>query len=212
MVKDYLLTHKKLVAWVAISVIVIIVAILVILDILRSTTVSILVTPREATVSINGDNYTNGTYRIFPTERATVTIKAPGFEEKSFELDFPANTTVAIQDYLVNLEEGMSYYESDAEDYAILKLVAKDETALDFIADFEQKLSIKDYLPLVHYGEGIGGGAIEITDASDAENCDRIVCLQVSSNMGEDAAKQVLRDKGFNYDDYLVFYQTYNGV
>ena len=212
MVKDYLLAHKRMVVVTIILIVGVVVAVLVILDILRSTTVSILVTPREATVSINGDNYTNGTYRIFPTEGATVTIKASGFEEKSFQMDFPANTTVAIQDYLVGSAEGMDYYESDAEDYAILKLVAKDETALDFIADFEHKLGIKNYLPLVHYGEGIGGGVIEITDASDTEECKRIICLKVSSNMGEDEAKRMLSEKGFDYDDYLVLFQTYNGV
>ena len=201
---------------------VLVVALLIptIISILKSAKVNILVTPYEsAIVTIDGKNYSSGSYRFFPTNEAKITIKADGFEEKSYTAKLEAGKTLVIHDYLVNSEQGMNYYYSNATDYKVLKFVANDEQSQNFLSESIYAEQIRDYLPFNHTeiskspSLGIASGQIynvDIYDATEEERCQYFVCLKVvDSDKKKDSAliERLLKEKGFNINNYQVFYE-----
>ena len=211
---EFLMNHKGWIIGSIVGIILIIAIVFAVLNALKSVTVSILVAPHDASVYINGARYNNGDYKVFPANNAEVKINAPGFEEKTYHMNFEANTTAVIQDYLINTENGLNYYKKNSDDYEILKLVAKDDEASAFIKKTEAALNVRESLPLAKYsrlsGEMSGdvvklSDITEIYDATNNEQCDEIICLEISTNTGgTDMAKTLLEENGFDIADYKL--------
>ena len=184
---------------------------------LKNSTLIIFVTPKDSIVTINGKNYTNGTYKTFPLKNASAKISAAGFEDKFITINSSSNSTAIIQEYLVE-NDNKNYYQTHTENYEMLKLIAKDDYAFSKIETIEKILSIKDYLPITKYTilsteesikSGTWGESTEITDASNDETCNGGICLKIATNTNSiDTAAKLLADKGFNLSDYQYFLEN----
>lgn len=209
--------HRKLLFLIPGIILLIAITALIIFFLNRSitpqATAIILVTPREATININGTEYHNGTHQIKPADNASITIESPGFETKTMTANIDPNSPLIIEDYLLNTETGFNYYKSNLDDYKILKLLARDENALKFIEQAEAILSIQDYLPMngnVKSNNLFYSITIENHDSGDCEN---LVCLDVYINSDadkENLVKQFLQENNFNINDYQIFYQDFS--
>ena len=84
----------------------------------------------------------------------------------------------------------------------------------EYVNKTEEKLTVREMLPLVsnenpdnlRFGtDGSSGMVTIINDATERDECKRIVCLSVYTNTGSDkAAKNLLQKYGYNYNDYYI--------
>lgn len=197
----------KLILVIVIPIAIIVPVIFLIISIGKSATLNILVTPLDSTVSINGANYANGTYRFFPGE-VSVKIEHEGLDTKEYNIELKSSTTTLLYDYLSSGED-FSYYESHPADYKALKFVY-DDTALDFINKRERANSITDILPLnaIKYYPPTNYKII-VKNASQESNCTSLVCLKIFDDSdGRFASADLLREYGYDINDYQVFYAS----
>ena len=207
--------HPKRYIAIVLGVIAVVALIFVILDILKSSRINVLVAPSEnAIVTIGGERYTNGSYRSFPKGKTKVKIEAHGFKTKEYEVEINANSTVSIHDFLEPEDGDFTVYDKDKNDYKIIELTARSEEALNYLKESQQRQNILNYLPLSKtvklpiaeanktkqlYHETV------LSNASTEEACKAVVCLYLTDNFGEEkTARELLKEKGFNYDDYQI--------
>ena len=193
--------HYKAILVGAIGAIILIVAIIAIVEALKTARVNILVAPADATIRINGWRYSNGSHRVFPGKKH-VEISYNNMTTVSFDIDCESGHTTAINRYLVGENNDFSYYAKSAESYEILKLLA-DENATKFVNQQEQKLIIKDILPVtdVKMGEASNNGRpyveTKITDATNREECKASICLAVKTNSADKEKTRTIKVSRF---------------
>lgn len=183
----------------------------------EKTLVSINVAPTEATVTIDGREYHNGTYEIKPGQYQ-VSISADGFDPKIVNLDIKPHQTTPLSTYLVNKKEGLAYFEKSAADLQVLNSIT-DQEIQDFMQQYRKKISIKDQLPIsVRYNAAQGstteGRSLDfqtVSDGTSRSDCSMAFCLLVSATYGisapdEASVRAALSNLGYNYDDYEVIY------
>ena len=181
------------------------------------TLLEITVAPHDATISINGQEYRNGIYEFEPGNY-TVDISAEGFEPKNFNVVVPEEQTGKISTYLVNKKEGMEYYERNQADLNILETMA-DTEAVEFMKDYNRRISISGYLPIdasysiegppVGEGERQGNNIYrqKVENGTTDSRCGWAFCLLVTGDLyNEEVLRNTLLDKGYNLDDYEVIY------
>lgn len=207
--------HPKRYIAIVLGLIAVVALVFLVLDLLKSSKINILVAPGDsAIVTINGEHFENGSYRSFPKGRATIKIEAPGFKTKEYELDIKANATTLIHDFLEPEDGNYTVYDKNKQDYKIIELTGTSEAALKYLEQSQRRQNIVDYLPISKvvklsiseanktkqlYHETV------LSDASTDEACKAVVCLFLSDNFGEEeTARQLLKEKGFNYDDYQI--------
>lgn len=197
----------------AIGVIILIGAIIAIIEALKTARVNILVAPVDATIRIDGWRFSNGSHRVFPGKKH-VEISYSNMTTVSFDIDCESGHTAAINRYLVGENNDFSYYTKSAKSYEILKLLADKESS-KFINEQEQKLVIKDILPIVdvRMGGPSNNGRpyteTKVTDATGREECKATICLAVKTNSSEreKTLSDLLKYHGFKLEDYEVFYE-----
>ncbi len=214
---EKILAHKKAIAIVIVSILVLVAAIVIILDILKNARVNILVTPIDASVTINGKKYSPGSHRLFPGE-AEVVISHEGFDSKTIKVNLQANHTETIYIALNNTALGMKYYESDRNSYEVLKMISDSSPEIkEFVNQTEEKIAIRDILPIRSssdedsYDENdFRGTETVIGDATDRKECDQVVCLYLLTNSkGDKSARELMHKYGYEYDDYKFFKDSY---
>lgn len=182
---------------------------------MRSAELDILVAPANAEILVNGKKYTNGHYKTFPG-KAKVTISADGFETKELEVELKAHENTLVQAYLLDKDGGLNAYIHSAEDYALLKLLTKDELTADFATKYEAAIKLKNLLP-IHYAypgsnssrsQSISGLATTIIkDISKDSRCKSTFCIEVSGTKKDEAsAKYVLDLYGIDINFVEVYY------
>ena len=181
----------------------------------RKTYIDIATAPTIAKVTIDGKEYKNGSHEIEPGEY-TATISADGFESKTITVKVEPRTYTQILDYLVNEKEGLKYFERSTIDLSILRQIKDDKTIADFISQYDEKLKIKDELPLsanYNRNEGIPGAIndiveLQIADGSNDPRCGYVFCLLVESDQSnEKRIRDFLKQNNYNYDNYEVLYK-----
>lgn len=210
--KNYIVEHKKGVLIGMAGVLAVLAAIFVILDLLKNAYISIVVTPLDSKIYINGEVYSNGTFRRYPG-RANIKIERDGMVTKSFELDLVGGKTTLLHVYLNGEGEDFSYYDTSIDDYETLKIIADDELSKEYIKEMERKLSVLDVLPLTKWtsadtpspSNGQLSRETIISDGTERIGCDRIICLLLQDNTGsEETARALLRAAGYDFDDYKI--------
>lgn len=181
----------------------------------RKTYIDIATAPTIAKVVINGNEYKNGSHEIEPGTY-TAEIVAEGFETKTITVDVKARTYTQILTYLVHKEEGLAYFERSSIDLATLRSIKNDDALTKFIANYDNKLRIKNELPLIanyNLNEDIPGAAnnivsLEIHDGSKLSACKYAFCLSiVGERSDEQRVRDFLENNGYNYDNYEVIYE-----
>ncbi len=131
-----------------------------------------------------------------------VVISADGFKKKTTTLKMEEETISGLT-YLLEPENPHYWAEHPEEIHALEKV--NTEEALKII----DIIKIKDKLPIVKYKYGGRDKESEETVIMNMDtNCRNLICLKVTSN-AEDVkgtAEEMIRDKGFNPEDYEIIY------
>lgn len=203
--------YKKIMIFVTVIVILCIVLLIVIplSHINRPRTmIEINVAPGNASIDIDGKMYSNGIYEITPGTHK-ISISADEFEPKEFSIETEADKTTRLATYLSNAE-GLSVYEKNIGDLNILATM-DDAEVIDFMKEYNKKISIKNSLP-IDASYAVDGAGINlsqtISDGSEDSRCNMAFCLLISGygEPNEYVLKNALNNLGYNLDNYEVIY------
>lgn len=170
-----------------------------------------MVAPENATVKINGKEYSNGEHKLMIGHK-TIEISGEGFETEKTELNLGifSNKTI-LRAYAVN--GSYDYYKENANSYIILKHINSmdgNEETKAFVNKMEKAYKLKYELPLSNnFDNSFGRTAFStITDATDEEECKALLCLRLdkTTNKAKEAMKERLAALGYNVEDYVIFY------
>lgn len=186
----------------------------------KSTTLSILVAPTDSTIKVNGKEYKNGNYKIFPSGKYEVTIEREGFETK--ELTLNSDKVVNIHEYLETSD--MSKYRDSAEDYKVLRLIAdyNDSKISSFIEESNKIESIKYKLPVwtsapyENYDITSSPG-IKLADGNSNLECKKMSCIMAliggkRSSREDKAIEDKIKALGYDPKDYHIIYVENHNV
>ncbi|MBO4855403.1 hypothetical protein J5500_03305 [Candidatus Saccharibacteria bacterium] len=209
-------THYKAILVGVVVLALVTTGIFIAVDAAKTAKINILVTPVDAVVKIDGRRFSNGNHRVFPGKKH-VEITRSGMEPVNFDIDCVSEHTVVINRYLVGANNNFSEYTKSAESYELLKLLA-DEKVADFINKEEQKLTIKDLLPInktsmlkknTYAKDSRPYIETKISEIVDSERCKSSICLSVKTNANnaKTTAKSILESYGYDIDDFEVYYE-----
>lgn len=200
-------------SWFIILDIIIIVAFIIyfIIDSMKSSTLTVLVTPSDSTITINGKTYSNGTYRFFPGE-ITATITKDGFESKSQTLTLEKNSDTRLYAFLTQEGNNFNYYRTNSSDLDILYTVAKDSTeAQDFLAAYDDEKSLENFLPLIYNNDSRNPSTyINLTVTYNTEKCkERPFCILITDTFNGhlDVGLSLLKQYGYDPANYEIIYE-----
>ena len=223
------------IAIIAISIIVAIIYGLILPAIKRNAQPAMLslnLAPAIARAELNGQELSSGIYELAPGHySATLKIakehkqnanspyeSADSYETKQIEFDITKNKTTDINDYLKSKKQGLSYAESNLNDLNVLRKLTDQPEVKDFLQKYDEKLKIKDILPIeMSYNANAGGERFSfvstaIEDGSQDPLCPKLFCLRIlkteknPDNAKAEATRQLQR-KNINIEDYYVVYR-----
>lgn len=210
--------------------VVVVAAVFGIINALRSAVVVIQVAPTNATVTIGGKSYENGSYQFFPG-KITAIISAEGFDSKTVDLQLDVNSQNKILTYLNPTNGDYSFYEKKENINSLNILLTangfiggvanekqerfstdQDDSADDFI----KKIQIKNKMPIKFSQCGkpatrMNCNAIQI-DYDYDEKCGNSLCLIIKSRSEKinDEIKEGVRKElmkvGYKLEDYKLSY------
>lgn len=185
-------------------VVLVVFVVLSVMKAMKTATVDINVVPSVAKVVINGQEYGNGAYKVYPG-KVMAEISADGFVRKSVEVNLEADDVTRIIEYLMPNEDNISYYLDNVDDAEVLAKIGGDDAQ-----KMLGMMAIKDVLPIVQfeYG-GLNGTSREIA-INMLQECNKIICLIVTGDNSENHSetRNIIKEKGFNPDDYEITYVT----
>jgi len=182
-----------------------------IFDFLKSAEMSILITPSDSEIRVNGSRYVNGNYKMYPGDYE-VEISREGFETQSFTVKLEANKAELVHGWLKPTDGSMQIYMTSADDFNILKLVANgDEDAVKAVNDIEKKKRITDFLPFYDAIEEHRGKNVKVSNGTSDDECKEVVCIIVETGAKEESAYKYIKNyfnmRGYNLDDYKIIYR-----
>ena len=220
MIQEYLIKHSKIIAIFSIVAILVCIISIVVTFInkylSRKTYLTLQFAPSSATLEIDNTDYSfrNGSYEMKPGHYSGV-IKADNFKTKEISFEIKPHQTNTIIDYLVHATEGLKYFEKNAADISTLRQIQNDDSITSFINEYNHKASIFDILPLEDSWSGSPGTDedhimyyLKITNGNNNPNCLGTLCLQ-TAGIKDDRYRlqEFLNQKGYNINDYEVFYE-----
>ena len=210
---DYIRQHKvfSLVIFLNIIAILIVVLVIVIYN-TKTATVDLMVAPSDAVVELNGKQFENlKSHNVSPGDYH-IKISMEGMQPKEFDLDIEDGDFKRIWTYLLDDDGGFGYYMSHPDDAIILNDVADDDVKR-FLAEYNKLNAIQEVLPL-QYSNTFDENATEVISISVRwgidDECDKkAFCLIVHDFTGKNNEKalQMIRDAGFDPNDYELVYE-----
>lgn len=221
--------HSKYV-WIflAVDVIaIILVAVIIANQVSKVSIINFNIAPVDATISVNGDtHYKNGQYDVKPG-KYEISISHEGLETKTISIDLAARDYANVATFLKQSNDNFEFYElmENNQSYRKLKEIAseednitidKDTSAQKFIANFEQKMSIMNALPIKGYvyadpTVNMSTGGFVIENGQSRKECKKSTCLVVRYH-GKDYEGEVIKQikkAGYDPNDYQLVYERY---
>ena len=175
----------------------------------RSATLDILVAPTSATITIDGQTYTNGTYKIEPTS-TTATITAEGFTSQEVPLNIIGGETTTLYLYLIPTDGDMNWYLDHPDDMMIVTQIG-DLQALATSDAYHTEHPISQVLPIV---------VVEVNpttydwtefriDGGSFAECSTDFCVKITDTTGGnyDRALEEIRSRGYDPGGYEILYE-----
>ena len=185
-------------------VVLVVFVVLNIMKAMKTATVDINVVPSVAKVIINGQEYGNGTYKVYPG-KVTAGISADGFVGKSVEVELKNDEITKIWDYLLHSEKGLSWYENNLDE---LDNLSKIGGGIE-LETFLRKMSIREILPYYYNAfDEATQKHVQFVVEVDTIDCPDRFCLQAvnTKNSTNELIHQVIKKEGYELDDYEVYY------
>ena len=196
------------IAGMIIIILLLVLVLFLMIDLRRSATLELLVTPVSAEVIIDGKKYENGTYKFEPGE-LNVIIKKEGFKEQEKIVTRAENTITKLYAYLMPLDGSFDWYLTHEEDMMILNAIG-DSAANENSRTYLERYPIIDVLPIIYanYDESWDYTEFRV-DGGTFENCKQEFCLKVKDTTGGNLEKalSLIRENGFTPEDYEIIYE-----
>ena len=183
---------------------------------LKSASLLIYVAPSDATISIDGQEYTNGVYRFYPGT-ITAEIRRDGFEPKTQTLELQNGRVTELFTYLTEEGGNFNWYVSHDEDLSILRQISSDDASLLFLEDYDQKLAkaeqIKNAPDLPYTAQDSDGNIISVVYAERGNYCPYSSvkpCVIITKKIGDasyNLGLDLLREHGYDPDYFNIIYQ-----
>ena len=212
---NFIKRHKILSVLLFLNVVAILVAILIIVvQVSKTATVDIMVSPMAATIELNGTKYENmQSHNIAPGDYY-VKISMEGMQTKEFDISLDKDEFKRIWVYLLDEGGGFEYYMNHPDDLTILEDVADDE-AKAFVAKYREKEAAEQNLPISYTASQAnnGFGFISLSiDLGNDEDCQAEAgsCIVIYDTTGGnyDMAVNMIQENGINPEDYEIIYRT----
>lgn len=176
--------------------------ILIVLNNAKNSYLNIYVTPTSAKISIDGTEYENGVFKLFPGSYVA-TVSADGFETREFTLTLSPEECANLFIGLAPNEQNKDFYtkQSSSDDLAILNQLAEyDNTAKIINSEINKKEAIYANLPKAFKSDTY------YYSIEKRQDCENILCLTVRNFVGNnyEVAKQEINNLGFNPEDYQI--------
>ena len=183
--------------------------IFIIIDSGKNATLDIIVSPLSAEIKIDGKEYKNGTYQFEPGE-VEVEITKDGFTSERKTILLEPNKTTKLYTYLMPIDGSFDWYLNHEEDMMILNTIGDAEANADS-ASYREKYPIIEILPIqfVDYDKNWELTEFRI-DGGMFDECEGTFCLKITDTTGGNYEKaiQMIKEKGFNPDDYEIIYEN----
>ena len=184
------------------GLILVLVIILIVLNNAKNSYLNIYITPLSAKVVINGSEYENGVYKLFPGEYTAI-ISADGFKEKEVSFKLNSNEYTNLFNCLIENDSTDNYYEqtSRSDDLAVLPQIAHyNEKANNILAEITSLEKIYDNLPKPFKGDDY------YYSIEKRNNCESILCLTIRNFNGNniESAKKEIINMGFDPEEYQI--------
>lgn len=206
------------------------VAVVLIRQATKVSTITFNIAPVDATISVNGDtSYANGRFDITPGTYE-IKISHEGLETKTMTVNIDHRHFVTVATFLSGADGNFEFYEQKnrSSSYQKLKSIASagsnittdnDTSAEKFITEFERKMTIMDKLPIKGYiysdqSASVSTSGFVIRNGQNNKECTKATCLLVNY-YGKDYESEVakkIKKAGYNPDDYQIVYERYQNA
>ena len=132
-----------------------------------------------------------------------------GFESKEEKIVLEPNTTTKYYTYLMPTDGSFKWYLEHEEDMMILNTIGDAEANVN-ATNYLEKYPIVDALPIIYANYDKEWNYTEFrVDGGKFNECKEAFCLKITDTTGgnKDSALKMIRDKGFNPEDYEIIYQ-----
>ncbi len=189
-------------------ILVLLIVLLFVRDLQKTSTLDILVAPSFAKVEIDGKKFSSKeTIRYFPGDYVAK-VEADGFVGQEIKIALVDNDEAFLYVYLEPTEDNANFYKNHFEEDARMQEVANKQNVMEDEL-YYSNYPIMDILPYEtntydKYNEPTGFRI----DGGKFDACEKDFCLQVSGYKKDNLkqAKQYLTENGFNPDDYEIVF------
>lgn len=184
--------------------------VMAIIDAQKTAKIEVLVAPSFAKVEIDHTKLkTSGTSKYYPGEY-TVTISADGFESTETTLNLEKDQTATLYLYLQPTTENYNFYLENKTESNLVQRINDLRTQASNNA-YINKYPITEVLPIniVEQNREKNEWTEFHINYGQYENCKTEFCIKISDYTGgnQERALNIIREKGFNPDDYEIIYE-----
>ena len=201
--------------------------VIIIMNLSKTSTITLDVTPLDAKIQLNGAEYQNGTVAIAPGTYE-VKISRDGLDSKTFSITIETGDNLTIAAFLKSGTNDFSFYKlkENLDSFFELENIAsannnktydKDSSAEEFVAYYRgiyKTLSTKFPIEHQEYTETANGRElvkdVTIKPVYD-EECKTSTCIKAFMLGTDDKEfiKSLIEKKGLKVEDYEVYYKIY---
>lgn len=200
--------NKKKILIVSIIVFILLIILVLIFN-KKNSEVSILVTPTSSKTLIDNREYKNGTYKI-TRGKHTVKISKEGFETKEYEVDIK-DAKYNIYNFLESNDDSTkNWYSEHPTDQSLLDPILSQINEQE-LNRLQKNNPIISMLPInidEYRNNKTEKIKYSLSYKFDENNNLVLIFTNYSGNNLNEVIRK-LKDKGFNYDDYVVEYYDY---
>ena len=204
--QNYTLNKKQKIAVISFFIIIIIIPItLFIINIFKSSTLTIKIAPADTTIVINNKRYKNGKHKLFPGTY-TISVSKEGFESYSTTINLTKNDS---QNIYLCLEEkpDNNWYSFHSDDSNLCNAIEEER-----LSDENEKLfnsdKIFNFTPYHDYNNGFNIDPFFDENNKISILITSITCQKSKESIIQKNALEWLKSKDINPDDYTIVYQT----
>lgn len=175
-----------------------------------SATLTTAIAPSTATLTIDGKTYPiNQDLKLKPSD-TTAFISAEGFKSQEIPLSLIKNETTTLYTYLIPENDDLSWYYNNPTENKLLLEIGGLQASTDG-KNFLNKYPITQILPIA-ISENIPNSDQTrsfLINYGDSSTCKSNFCLLITDFTGgnQETALNLIREKGYNPDDYEVIYK-----
>lgn len=175
----------------------------------KTATVNILVAPTFATVEIDHHKFSTDTTIKYYPGNYTAKISADGFESQEITLELSPDQATDLYLYLTPNSDRSNFYQQNTREATRMQTIV-DYLATKSATEYTDEHPITNILPIIVVEsdpETFAWTEFRI-DYGKFKSCKSDFCLKITDSTGgnRDRAINLIREKGFNPNDYEIIY------